>query len=72
MEGKYYRHFKGNYYRLLHFAYDCETEERMVVYQAMYGEGKIWIRPEKNFFEEIESGEKRFTEVSLEEVNNGL
>ena len=45
MTGKYYRHFKGNVYRVLHIAKNSETLEDMVVYQAMYGEGGIWVRP---------------------------
>ena len=40
-----YRHFKGNLYRVLMLATHTETEEPMVVYQAMYGEGKLWTRP---------------------------
>ena len=41
---KYYRHFKGNVYRLVGIAKDSETLEEMVVYQAMYGEGQMWVR----------------------------
>ena len=51
MTGKYYRHFKGNIYKVLHVAKHSETLEECVVYQAMYGERGIWIRP-KNMFEE--------------------
>ena len=68
---RYFRHFKGNYYKLLHIAYDCETCESVVVYQALYGEGKIWVRPEKNFFETIErdgNTMKRFEEVTFGEA----
>ena len=42
---EYYRHFKGNVYRVLHIAKHSETLEEMVVYQAMYGERDIWERP---------------------------
>ena len=45
MTGKYYRHFKGNVYRILHIAKHSETLEDIVVYQAMYGERGIWVRP---------------------------
>ena len=38
MTGKYYRHFKGNVYRVLHIAKHSETLEDIVVYQAVYGE----------------------------------
>ena len=40
-----YRHFKGNEYRLLYVAKHSETMEPMVVYQALYGEMGIWVRP---------------------------
>ena len=40
-----YRHFKGKEYRLLCVASHSETLEPMVVYQAMYGEGGVWVRP---------------------------
>ena len=40
-----YRHFKGNLYRLLYVAKHSETLEPMVVYQALYGEQGIWVRP---------------------------
>ena len=40
-----YRHFKGNYYRVLSIAWHSETTEPMVVYQALYGNGGIWVRP---------------------------
>lgn len=43
--GKKYRHFKGNEYLVLHLAKHSETLEEMVVYQALYGERGIWVRP---------------------------
>ena len=41
----YYRHFKGNYYYLMEVATHSETLEPMVVYRALYGERKLWVRP---------------------------
>jgi hypothetical protein len=67
---RYFQHFKGNKYRLEHIAFDSETQERMVVYQALYGDRKYWVRPEKMFFETIERDGKRFsrfTEIDWEE-----
>ncbi len=40
-----YRHFKGGMYRVLFVARHSETEEPMVVYQALYGECGYWVRP---------------------------
>ena len=34
-------------------AFDSETQERTVVYQALYGERAYWVRPEKMFFEKV-------------------
>ena len=68
---KYYRHFKGNIYKVLHVAKHSETLEDMVVYQAMYGDRGIWVRPKAMFDEVIErDGRKirRFTEISEEEA----
>ena len=49
-----YRHFKGNLYRLLYVAKHSETLEEMVVYQALYGEMGIWVRPAAMWNEHIE------------------
>ena len=50
--GKVYRHFKGNYYFVENVALDSETQERMVVYNHK-DDGQVWVRPEKDFLEEI-------------------
>ena len=67
---RYFLHFKGNKYKLIASAFDSETQERMVVYQALYGDRKYWVRPEKMFFEQIERNGKRFSrfqEIDWEE-----
>lgn len=63
---RYFQHFKGNRYRFIQTAFDSETQERIVIYQALYGEGKTWVRPEKMFFEKITRDGRtfnRFTET---------
>ena len=49
-----YRHFKGNLYRLLYVAKHSETLEPMVVYQALYGEMGIWVRPASMWNEQVD------------------
>ena len=49
-----YQHFKGNYYRVSHVAKHSETEEELVIYQALYGEQGFWARPLSMFTEIIE------------------
>lgn len=46
-----YRHYKGNYYKVIYEAKHSETLETMVVYQALYGEYGIWVRPAGMFLE---------------------
>ena len=55
----YYRHFKGNYYYLVEVATHSETLEPMAVYQLLYGDFGLWVRPAKMFFEEIEVDGRR-------------
>lgn len=52
--GSIYKHFKGNEYLVLHLAKHSETLEDLVVYQALYGERGIWVRPLKMFLEQVE------------------
>lgn len=52
-----YQHFKGNRYRLLYVATHSETMEPMVVYQALYGQQGIWVRPAKMWTEEVCRGD---------------
>jgi len=52
--GKKYRHFKGKEYLVLHLAKHSETLEDLVVYQALYGEMGIWVRPLEMFLEKVE------------------
>lgn len=55
---KKYLHYKGNQYELIAEALHSETLEEMVVYRALYGEKKIWVRPKKMFFENVIVDEK--------------
>lgn len=52
--GCVYKHFKGNNYKVLHIAEHSETGENYVVYQALYGENKIYVRPYDMFASEVD------------------
>jgi hypothetical protein len=49
-----YRHYKGNDYRVIGLARHSETLEPMVVYEALYGTGGLWVRPSAMFTETVE------------------
>jgi hypothetical protein len=68
--GKKYRHFKGNEYLVLYVAKHSETLEDMVVYQALYGERGIWVRPLSMFLGEKEVGGNIINR--FEEIDNKL
>ena len=62
-----YEHYKGNRYQVLGMALHSETLEEMVVYKALYGEEKVWVRPAYMWDELVEKdGEKvpRFKLIS--------
>jgi len=51
--GSLYEHYKGLRYKILGCARHSETLEELIVYQALYGEGDIWVRPLGMFLEDI-------------------
>ena len=64
-----YKHYKGNFYQVEGVATHSETEEKMVVYRPLYGEGSLWVRPLTMFLEEVEvegKSQARFTYVDSE------
>ena len=49
-----YRHYKGAEYWVEREVRHSETDEILVLYQALYGEFGWWVRPKKMFQESVE------------------
>lgn len=61
-----YRHYKENDYRVIGLSRHSETLEPMAVYEALYGDGGLWVRPAAMFSETVEVSGKpvpRFARV---------
>ena len=66
-----YKHYKGNYYKVLAVAKHTENLEDLVVYEALYGNNDIWCRPLSMWNEEVIIDEKRIKRFELIEDYNG-
>lgn len=62
--GEVFRHFKGGYYKVLNIAQHTETGEQLVIYQALYGEKRVFARPAEMFFSKVDK--EKYPDVEQE------
>ena len=69
-----YKHFKGDYY-LVDIGKYSETNEDVVIYRKLYGDGSLWVRPKSMFLSKVDhekypniSQKYRFELQSIESV----
>ena len=69
--GRIYKHYKGNYYIVENIALNTETNEKMVIYRALYEDGKVFARPYDMFVEHIENQTQKHR-FELQEIDSRI
>lgn len=69
--GRIYKHYKGNYYIVENIALNTETDEQMVIYRALYGEGKVFARPVSSFIQKVENQNQEYR-FELQTIDRAL
>lgn len=74
-----YKHFKGDLYLVTDIAIDSETNKKVVIYRALYGENTLYVRDYDMFLSEVDhekypdiKQKYRFEEVEEEKDTKDL
>ncbi|MBQ8472113.1 MAG: DUF1653 domain-containing protein [Bacilli bacterium] len=77
IKNRVYKHFKGDYYLVVDVATHSETDEKMVVYRMLYGDGSLYVRPYDMFISKVDKEKYpdvlqkyRFELQEIKSVNN--
>lgn len=65
-----YLHYKNKPYKVLGTAKHADSGERFIIYQAMYGDRELWIRPESVFIEFVEVDGERVPRFSYTGIDD--
>lgn len=71
------RHFKGKWYLTIFEGYYSENEEPVIVYKALYGDKKVWVRPKDMFNsktdkEKYPNATQEFRFMSVEQLSKTM
>ena len=76
MKNRVYKHFKGDLYLVVDIAEHSESSEQLVIYRALYGDGKLYARPYDMFMSKVDrekypdvEQEYRFQLQDIESLN---